>query len=152
MKITLEQIKELREKTGAGIMECRRALEEANGEIKKAEKILLERGIEKAEKKEGRATSQGLVDAYVHGGGKIGVLVEVSCETDFVARTDDFKKLTHELCLQIASMEPKTVEVLLAQPYIRDASMTVLDLVKSTIGKLGENIVVKRFTRMTLGE
>lgn len=142
----------MREETGAGVMDAKRALEEADGDLVKATQILKEKGIEKAGKKAGRATGAGLVDAYVHGDGAIGVLVEVLCETDFVARTDDFKNLVHELCLQVAAMDPKDVENLLAQPYIKDMNLTVSDLVKSLIAKTGENIVVKRFSRMGLGE
>lgn len=133
-------------------MDAKRALESADGDFQKAISLIKEKGIEKAEKKSGRATSAGLVEAYVHMEGKIGVLVEVNCETDFVARTDDFKNLCHQLCLQVAAMEPKDVTNLLEQPYIKDMNVIVGDLVKGLIGKTGENIVVKRFTRMELGE
>lgn len=149
---TIAQIKKLREKTGAGIMDCRRALEETKGDEKKAEALLAKWGIEKSEKKIGRETKAGIVDSYVHPGGKVGVLVELLCETDFVARTDDFKNLAHELCLQIASMNPKDVKALLAQEYIRDPGLTIERLVKQVIGKLGENITVARFIRFQLGE
>lgn len=149
---TIDEIKKLREKTGAGIMDCRRALEEAKGDAKKAEVLLAKWGIEKAEKKVDRETKAGLVDSYVHAGGKVGVLVELLCETDFVARTDDFKNLAHELCLQVASMDPKDVKALLNQEYIRDPSITIEKLVKQVIGKLGENITVARFIRFQLGD
>lgn len=148
--IAIDQLKKLREKTAAGVMDCRKALEEAKGDEKKAEELLRSWAAEKAEKKKDRATSAGLVESYVHAG-KVGVLVELLCETDFVARTEDFKNLAHELALQIASMDPKDVPSLLAQEYIRDPKMTIEKLVKETIGKLGENITVSRFSRLQLG-
>lgn len=152
MSILMSDIKKLRTKTGAGVMDCKRALEKAKGNFAKAEKIIIKEGIIMAEKKSDRKTSQGLIEAYIHANGKIGALVELSCETDFVARTDDFRKLAHELVMQIAAMEPKDVENLLEQPYIRDYTITISDLVKKTIAKLGENIIVKRFERFELGE
>lgn len=152
MSITVTQIKKLREKTGAGIMDCRRALEESKGDEKKAIHLLNKWGIEKSDKKKDRETKAGIVDSYIHMNGKIGVLVELLCETDFVARTDEFKKLAHELCLQVSSMNPKDVKTLLQQEYIRDPSLTIEDLIKQTIGKLGENITVSRFHRLKLGE
>ncbi len=150
--ITVDQIKKLREKTGAGVMDCRRALEETKGDEKKAMDLLNKWGVEKAEKKADRATHAGIVDSYIHAGGKVGVLLEILCETDFVAKTDDFKNLSHEICLQIASMDPKDVKALLNQEYIRDPSQTIEKLVKQVIGKLGENITVSRFCRYQLGE
>ncbi|OGG03042.1 translation elongation factor Ts [Candidatus Gottesmanbacteria bacterium RBG_16_37_8] len=152
MKITIDQIKKVREKTGGGVMDCRRALEESKGDKKKAVELLKKWGIEKSKKKEGRETKSGIVSSYIHGEGKIGVLVELLCETDFVARTDEFKNLAHELCLQISSMTPKDVKTLLNQEYIREPGVKIADLVKQTIGKLGENITVSRFARMELGE
>lgn len=152
MNITTDLIKELREKTSAGVMDCRRALEETKGDIEKAAEVLRKQGIEKAEKKSDRETNQGLVESYVHATGKIGALVEVQCETDFVQRTEDFKTLCHEIAMQVASMSPKDVTDLLKQEYIRDNSKTIQDLIKETIAKLGENIVVKKFTRIELGE
>lgn len=133
-------------------MECRQALEESAGDMKKAAEILTARGLAKAEKKTGREVKAGLVEAYVHNTGKVAALVEVACETDFVARTDEFKNLCHELAMQVASMNPENVEELLKQEYIRDASKTIDQLVKETIGKLGENIVVRRVSRLSLGE
>lgn len=150
--IDVTKIKKLREITSAGISECREALDISNGDIAKAEVWLKEQGITKAAKKTDRETKQGLVEAYVHTNGKIGVLVEVNCETDFVARTEDFKNLCHELALQISAMNPKNVKILLGQPYIRDQKLSVDQLVKSVIGKLGENIKVNRFSRLELGE
>lgn len=133
-------------------MDCRWALEKTKGDERKAEALLTKWGIEKSEKKVERATKAGIIDSYIHAGGKVGVLVELLCETDFVAKTDDFWKLAHEICLQIASMEPKDVPALLKQEYIRDSQKTVGQLVKETIGKLGENITVSRFNRIRLGE
>lgn len=152
MVIKLSDVKKLREKTGAGVMDCRKALDVAKSDFNKAEKVLLERGITRAEEKSDRKALEGLIEAYIHSNGKIGAMVELACETDFVARTDDFKYLAHELVMQIAAMEPKDVENLLEQPYIRDYTITISDLVKKTIAKLGENIVIKRFVRFELDE
>ena len=152
MKITIDRIKKIRELTGYGIMDCRKALEEAAGDEKKAVELLNIWGIEKSAKKKNRETKAGLIQSYIHGEGKIGVLIELLCETDFVARTDDFKNLAHELCLQISSMNPKDIKELLKQEYIRDTGLTIGDMIKQTIGKLGENITVSRFVRMQLGE
>lgn len=152
MNISLDTLKQLRAETQAGVSDCRQALEDANGDYEKAKKLLVERGIEKAAKKGDRETKAGIVEAYIHGNGKVGVLVEVQAETDFVARNEEFKKLAHELALQIAAMEPKTVEELLAGAYIRDPKVVISDLVKQTIAKVGENITVARFYRMQLGE
>lgn len=151
MNISLDQLKKLRADTSAGVSDCRQALEDASGDFAKAKKLLIERGVEKAAKKSDRATASGLVESYVHGG-KVGVLVEVRCETDFVARTDDFKHLAHEVALQIAAMNPKDTKMLLSSPYIRDAQKTIEALVKETIAKLGENITIGTFTRLSLGE
>ena len=137
--------------SGAGIAECREALEATGDDVVKAQEYLREKGIEKAAKKSDRVASQGLVEGYVHNG-KIGVLVEIACETDFVARTDDFKNLSHEIAMQVSAMKPKNVEELLKQPYIRDPKLTIAALVKTFIAKLGENIQVKRFVRVALGE
>ncbi len=151
MNISLDLLKKLREETNAGVSDCRQALEDANGDYEKAKKLLLERGLEKAAKKEGKETGEGIIESYVHSNGKVGVLVELRCETDFVARTDEFKKLAHELSLQIAATNPKNTEELLKTAYIRDASLTTEALIKSAITKLGENITVGRFSRIALG-
>ncbi len=151
MQVQLEDIKRLREETSAGVSDCRQALEDANGDYEKAKKLISEWGLEKAAKKEGKETSQGIVESYVHAG-RIGVLVELRCETDFVAKTDEFKNLAHELALQVASMDPKNVSDLLKEIYIRDSSLSIEALVKQTIAKVGENITIARFTRMELGE
>lgn len=147
----IELLKKLREETGAGIADIKEALEAASGDEAKAREILKEKGLEKSAKKSDREVKAGLIEVYSHGG-RIGVLVEVLCETDFVAKTEDFKHLARELALQIASMNPESVSDLLAQEYIRDSSQTIEQLVKSVIGKLGENIQVGRFERVALGE
>ncbi len=152
MNISIDLLKKLREETKAGIADCRVALEDAKNDYEKARKLIFERGLEKASKKEGKETKQGIIESYVHANGKIGVLVELLCETDFVARTDEFKLLAHEITLQIASMNPKDVKELLAGPYIRDPKVTIGQLVKQTVAKVGENITVGRFNRLALGE
>lgn len=149
MNISLDTLKKLRSETSAGVSDCRQALEDSQGNYEKAKKLLLERGLEKAAKKEGKETSQGIVEAYVHQG-KVGILVKVCCETDFVARTDEFKNLSHEIALQVCSMNPKNVTELLKNPYIRDPKLTINDLVKQTVAKVGENITIAQFTRMEL--
>ena len=151
MPIDVTLIKQLREETGAGIADCREALEESKGKMDEAKKILKQKGLDKAGAKSDREVKAGLIETYSHGG-KMGVLVELLCETDFVAKTEDFKNLAHELALQIASMKPESLEDLLAQDYVRDNSMTVDGLIKSVISKLGENIQVGRFERIGLAE
>ncbi len=148
--ITVDDIKELREKTGAGIADCREALEASKGSVVKAAEYLKKKGIEKAEKKSERETGQGKVFAYIHATGKIGVVLSLLCETDFVARTEDFTNLGKEVCLQIASMKPKNVAELLSQEYIRDPQTTIGDMIKEVIGKLGENIKVGEFSRIQI--
>jgi elongation factor Ts len=147
----LQLIKKLREETGAGIADCKEALSNSGGDLEKAKAYLKEKGFEKSAKKGEREVKAGIIDVYSHGG-KVGVLVEVLCETDFVARTEDFKSLAHEVSLQIASMNPSSVDELLKQEYIRDNSLTIDQLVKAAIAKLGENIQVGRFERIALGE
>ncbi len=149
--IKVEDIKKLREDTGARIADIKAALEESKGNSEKAKEILKQKGLDKASKKSERAVKTGIVEVYSHNG-KVGVLVEVLCETDFVAKTPDFKNLAHELSLQIASMNPENVAGLLKQEYIRDNSQTIENLIKSVIGKLGENIQVGKFSRIALGE
>ncbi len=197
MAITADQIKKLRDLTGAGVLEAKRTLEEHQGDYDKALAVLKEKGLKRAEKKADRITRQGLIETYLHGGGLIGVMVEVNCETDFVARHETFKELAHNLALQIAATSPKYVTAeeipasvreeqqriyaeaaaaegktgpivdkivqgkteswlkeacLMRQPFIRDDSQTIEALVKGTIVKFGENIVVRRFARFALGE
>jgi elongation factor Ts len=166
LDITIEQIKTLREQSGAGIMDCRGALVSCGGDIDKALEALKEKGLLKAQKKSERATSQGLVESYIHTAGRIGALVEVNCETDFVARTDEFKNLAHCLAMQVAAMDPKyisgkdvpkgenvvtTEACLMEQPYIKDPTKTIKDIITETIAKTGENIKVSRFIRYELG-
>ena len=151
MTIGVDKIKQLRKETGAGIADSRMALEEAEGDMEKAKEVLKKKGLDKAASKSGREVRTGLVEVYSHGG-KVGVLVEVLCETDFVAKTEDFKTLAHEIALQVASMNPSSVEDLLAQVYIRDNSQTIDQLIKGVVGKLGENIQIGRFERIALGE
>jgi elongation factor Ts len=150
--ISLEKIKKLRTKTKAGVMDCRQALEASDGDMAKAEKWLKEKGLKSAAKKEGRATCQGLIEAYSHSDGKIVAVVELLCETDFVARTEDFKDLAHELSMQVAAMNPKNTTEFLKQAWIRDESQTIEELVKGLIAKTGENIKVGRIARFELGE
>ena len=147
---TLEQIKELREITGISISECKKALEEAEGNIEKAKALLRKWGKEVAAKKQTREVAAGLVSSYVHGTGKVGSLVAVKCETDFVARADEFKNLCHELALQVASLEAESVDDLLGQQYIKDPARTVKDVMEEYVAKLGENIVVEKFARFSL--
>jgi len=152
MNVSLDQLKKLREDTSSGVSDCRAALEDAGGDFEKAKKLLMARGIEKAAKKEGKETKAGIIESYIHASGKVGVLVELTCETDFVEKNDEFKKLAHEICLQITAMNPKNVKELLVSAYIRDAKLTISDLIKTTIAKVGENITVIRFSRLVLGE
>ena len=146
----MEKIKKLRNKTGAGVMDVKRALDEARGDEKKAEEILKARGAQIVENKSSRETSQGLIDCYLHLG-KVGVLVEVNCETDFVARNEEFRTFVHEIALQVATSEVKNVDELLGEPYFKDPTKTIEDLLKAAIAKIGENIKVKRFVKYTLG-
>ena len=148
-------------------MDSKNALEASNGDIVRAEELLREQGIASAMKKSARATNQGLVESYIHSGGRLGAIVETNCETDFVARTDDFKALAHDIAMQVAAMDPKYLDAadipndvdvnpeqvcLLQQAFIKDPSKTVQDLVNEVIGKIGENIRVRRFSRFALGE
>ena len=196
MTITASQVQELRQRTGVGMMECKRALEEAGGELEKAIDLLRSRGQAKAAKAAGRATREGRVEAYIHLGGKIGVLIEVDCETDFVAKTDDFRELTRSLAMQVAATNPVAVSregidptlverekeiyrqqaretgkpdeivekiaagklekwyqdvCLIDQAYIKDPDRKVSDVVTEAVQRLGENIVVRRFTRYEVG-
>ena len=150
MNIKVEDIKKLREETGAGIADCREALSLSKGNMEKAKQWLKKHGLEKGSGKGDREVKAGIVDVYSHSG-KVGVLVELLCETDFVARTEDFKNLAHELSLQIASMNPQSEKDLLTQEYIRDNTQTIDQLIKSVSGKLGENIQIGRFERIALG-
>jgi elongation factor Ts len=164
--VTVDQIRQLRELTGAGIMECKEALQKNEGDHDKAIAFLREKGFAQAAKRSDRETSQGVVESYIHTGGRVGALVELGCETDFVARTEDFQSLAHEIAMQVAAMAPKYVSledkkdddspdtqvVLLEQPYIKDSSQSIKDLIQELAAKVGENIRVIRFARLGLGE
>ena len=195
--ITAQLVKDLRERTGAGMMECKSALTEAKGDLGEAEIVLRKRGIASAGKKSSRATKQGLIGTYIHHGGQLGVMVEVNCESDFVARTDDFKELVHDLSMHIAAADPQFVRkedvtpaaierekdiqrarviaegkpaavadkivegrmgkyyeevCLYQQPFVKENTLTIEDLIKTKIAKLGENISVARFTRFKVGD
>ena len=169
MEISVTSIKELRDKTSAGVMECKRALQQAEGNVDRACDILREQGLARAEKKADRVASQGLVEVYVHGGGRIGSMVELNCETDFVAHTDEFKALVHDLALQVAATSPSFISsteipegekeklnpeevCLLAQPFIRDPSRRISDIVADVSAKMGEKVAVRRFARFELGK
>lgn len=197
MAVTTEQIKQLREATGAGILDCRKALEQADGDFNKAVDFLREKGLATAAKRADRDASEGVVELYSHGNGRVGVMVEVNCETDFVARSEAFRTFAHELALQIAASAPKYIRAedipeeeleherskararaleegrpeavverivegrlekfkdevaLLRQPYIRDESITIEQLLMQNIAAIGENIVIRRFARWELGE
>ena len=148
---TLELISQLRNTTGAGMMDCKKALEEADGDMQKAQDILRKKGAVKAAKREGKVAAEGAVASYIHAGGKVGVLLELACETDFVAKTADFQNLAKEVSMQVAAMNPKDVDALLKQEYIRDPKLTISDVVKGVIATLGENIKVKKFQRFEVG-
>src|SRR5216683_547001 len=197
MEITAQLVKQLRERTGAGMMECKSALVEAKGDLGEAEVVLRKRGIASAGKKASRATRQGSVGHYIHAGGQLGVMVEVNCESDFVARTEDFKELVHDLAMHIAASDPKYVRkedvtpadyarekdiylakaiasgkpaniaekmvagmmekfyeevCLLEQPFIKDQTINIAQLIAAKVGKLGENIAVRRFARFKVGD
>ena len=197
MTISATQVKELREKTGVGMMDCKRALTEAGGSVAEAEKILRKRGVAKAAKKAGRATGEGAVVSYIHTGGKIGVLLELNCETDFAARSDDFQALARDLAMHIAAAAPRYVRreevseqfladereiardqalkagkpenvvdkivdgkidkvysevCLLEQPFVKDPSKTVGELLTDAVARIGENLLVARFSRFVLGD
>jgi elongation factor Ts len=197
VNISAAQVKELREKTGAPMMDCKQALTESKGDMEQAVVVLRKRGVSVAAKKATRATSEGAVASYIHAGGKIGVLVEVNCESDFVARTDDFKELVHDIAMHIAATDPKFIRkedvtseaferekdiyrsqaiasgkpaniaekmvegkmakfyeevCLLEQPFIKDQTVSISQLIATKIGKLGENIAVRRFARFKVGE
>lgn len=197
MEITAKLVKELRDQTGAGMMDCKKVLGEADGDMEKATTLLREKGIAKAASKSDRATTEGVIATYIHQGDKLGVMVEIACETDFVARTDEFKTFSRNVAMHIAASSPvcvnredvdselvekekeiyrhqgeqegkpaniveKIIEgrvdkffgeiVLMEQPFVKDPDKSVGDLVKGTIGSLGENIIIKRFSRFALGE
>jgi elongation factor Ts len=166
MAISASDVKELRERTGAGMLECKQALEAAKGDVQKAMAALKEKGHKLAEKRAGRETAEGMVQSYIHHNHRVGALVEVNCESDFVARTDDFKDLVKAIALQVGGSNPKYLSkedmpkdseedpklvCLLEQSYLKDESVTIAELVRDTIAKTGENIRIKRFARFELG-
>lgn len=168
--MSLDAIKELRELTNCGILDCKKALEQAGGDLKKAKELLREKGLQMALKKASRVASEGRIEAYVHNGNKIGVVVEVNCETDFVARNEAFIQFSKDLSMHIAAMAPVYVKkedvpadviaggadvkaiCLLEQPFVKDTSKSIQDLLNELIAKIGENIVVGRFIRYKIGE
>jgi len=147
--VEIEKIKKLREETGISIGECKKALEKAKGDIEKAKEILRERFGEISKKLEKRETKEGIVEAYVHSGKKIGAMVKLLCESDFVAKSEDFQKLAHELCLQIVAKDPKEIP-LLEQNWIRDETKKIKDLINEYIAKFGENIVLEEYCRFQI--
>ncbi len=167
VKIATDRVKELRDQSGAGVMSCRNALIEAEGDMEKAVEILKQQSLLQVEKKAKRSTTEGLVETYVHTGGRIGAMVEINCETDFAARTDEFKELAHHLAMQVAALSPQFISeeevpeeddiepqkaCLLLQSYIKSPDKSVQDIVTETIARVGENIKIKRFARFELGE
>lgn len=147
--MAMEDVAKLRELTGAGVVECKKALDEAEGDFDRAKDIIFERGIARAEKKSERATGAGLLEAYIHNG-RVSVMLELRCETDFVARNEKFQALAHDIAMHIAAMDPSNVEELYAQQYVKDPSMTVEELVKNLIGTIGENMKVEKFARFEI--
>lgn len=196
MKITSQMVKELRDKTAAGMMDCKKALSETDGDMEKAIDLLRKKGLAVAAKRAGRATSEGVIETYIHAGGKLGVMIELNCETDFVAKTDKFKELARDLAMHIAASNPVAIErdnvpedilvrekniyvqqalesgkpenivekivsgkvdkflsevCLLEQKYVKNPDLSIQDLLTDCVGKMGENISVKRFTRFQIG-
>ena len=163
MDIDVSKVKEVREKTGAGIMAAKKALEETGGDVSKAEEILKQQGLSNAMKKSGRETSEGVIQSYIHAGNKIGAMVELKCETDFVARTEEFIALSKDLAMQVAAMSPNFIypddegagqasseEILISQSFIKDPALTIEDMIKSMISKVGENIKVSKIIKFDL--
>lgn len=149
-KIDIDDIKKIRKMTGISVEAVRKALSDADGKIDDALKILKKQGIDVAAKKTGRETGEGLIFSYIHSTGKIGVLLKLLCETDFVSRNEQFKELGHELAMHIAAMNPESSEELLSQPYVRDQDVTIDDFLKNYIAKLGENIRIDEFCRLEI--
>ena len=153
--ITVQQLKELRQRTGSGMLDCRQALEQADGNIEQAVELLHRRAAAEAAKRAARLTGEGRIDSYIHHDAKVGALVELNCETDFVARTDDFRTLARNVAEQVAATPADTLETeasLLEQPWIRDPSRTIGDLVNETSARTGENVRVRRFTRFRISD
>lgn len=148
--VAAELVRKLREKTGASMMDCKKALEDVGGDEAKASKILQEKNKLTAMKKSERSAEQGIIEAYVHSNAKVGVLLELKCETDFVARNSEFRELAHDIAMHIAGMDSKDEKSLLEEPFVKDPEITVKSLIENKIAKLGENIKVSRFTRFEL--
>ncbi len=149
---TIKEIKQLREETGAGMMDCKKALEEANGNYAKAKEIVRQKGLARAEKKADRVAAEGYIASYVHGNNQVAALVEILCETDFVARNSDFQAMAKDVAMQVVAMNPANIEELMGQDFIKDPAITVETVVKETSGKIGEKFVVNRFVRYEVGE
>ncbi len=150
MELNIQDIKKLREETGAGVLDAKTALQNSDGDYEKAKAYLAAKGLDKADKKADRITKDGLIYSYIHGNGKVGSMVYIACETDFVAKTDDFKNLCHAVALQVCSGDYENVEELVKDDFIRDPSKTITSLVKETIAKVGENIEVKSFSKLSV--
>ncbi len=150
VKAKVDLIKQLRILTSAPVVACKKALEESGGDLKKAQAKLKKKGLARVAKKKGEAAKEGLIHCYLHSNGKIGAMVKLACQTDFVAKNRQFERLAHEICLQIAAMNPKTVKVLLKQEYIRDPQKTIGDLLNEAIAKFGENIKIEAFERLEI--
>jgi len=147
-KVSIDLTKKLREQTNAPVMECKKALEECDGDMKKAKGWLAKKELARAEKKKDREAKEGLIHCYIHSERKIGAMVKLCCQTDFVAKNREFEKLAHEICLQIAAMKPKNIKALLSQEYIRDPKKKIEGLLKEAIAKFGENIKIEEFERL----
>ncbi len=167
MAVDVKLVRTLRDQTGAGIMDCKEALEKSDGDMEKAVQALREKGVASATKRVGKDTNEGVIETYLHTGGRVGAMVELGCETDFVARTEEFQKLAHDICMQIAAMGPVYIDAdeieegddrppaqvaLMLQPFIKNGSASVGEMVKELAGKVGENIRVVRFSRLAVGE
>ena len=167
MAVDVQLVRTLRDQTGAGIMDCKEALEKSDGDLEKAVVALREKGVASAVKRVGRETNEGVIETYLHTGGRVGAMVELGCETDFVARTEEFQKLAHDIAMQVAAMGPVYVSeddieegdarppaqiALMLQPFIKNSSSSVGEMVKELAGKVGENIRVVRFSRLAVGE
>ena len=167
MAVDVKLVRTLRDQTGAGIMDCKEALEKSSGDMEKAVQALREKGVASATKRVGKDTNEGIVETYLHTGGRVGAMVELGCETDFVARTEEFQKLAHDICMQIAAMGPVYIDAdeieegddrppaqiaLMLQPFIKNGSSSVGEMVRELAGKVGENVRVIRFSRLAVGE
>ncbi len=152
MEVDLDNLKKLREETNAGVMDCRRALVDAGGDMTEAKEILLKQGLELAKEKAVREAGDGVISAYIHSDNRMGVLLELGCETDFVARTEAFQNLAYDLAMQVAATNPESVDQLMEQEFIKDTSRSVKTLLAEAISSLGENIVVRRFKRYAIGD